>query len=222
MHLKLGRISHDEKTDENAVCAKPKRNQPAILTKPGFVIDRSKRIPWTLQLLQVLHFMGQTSPNKNETWNAFFFETVFSKLVVKQFSKTTQLILMKFYTGLKILLTTIWTKIFFKLNYLLKKKVMLSKFYQNLICFQNICAKNSSFTFFNFNQTSNLIIMITSNGLNKKTNFSFFTSDGSVMTSTVNTEAHFRRGQGKWRRYSRILNIFLWKFQKKILKRKFE
>lgn len=74
MELKLGPNSHEyaRKMDEDRVCAAEK-NLLARLVKPGFVIDKNKRKPWTLQLLQVLHFMAQESMIQCKLKKNFFF-----------------------------------------------------------------------------------------------------------------------------------------------------
>lgn len=55
------------------VCAQPKKNLRARLAKPESVIDRSKRMPWTLQLLQDLYFMAQESTIHCKLQKTFFF-----------------------------------------------------------------------------------------------------------------------------------------------------
>ncbi|CAD6229680.1 GSCOCG00012123001-RA-CDS [Cotesia congregata] len=58
------------------VCAQPKKNLRARLAKLESVIDRSKRMPWTLQLLQDLYFMAQESTIHCKLHKTFFFSTI--------------------------------------------------------------------------------------------------------------------------------------------------
>lgn len=74
--------------------APPRKNLQATLVKLEFIIDKNKRMPWTLQLQQVLHIMAQESTIQSklqskpcifvtQNFKRVFLKTVFSKTVVK-------------------------------------------------------------------------------------------------------------------------------------------
>ena len=62
MDLKLDPNSHEyaRNIDENRVTGAEKKSTSET-REAGFVIDWSKRMPWTWQLQNVLYFMGQES-----------------------------------------------------------------------------------------------------------------------------------------------------------------